>query len=151
MEGFLAEAGIRFFVVDYLQLAQTGSDEAVYRAVTEVSAEVMTFAHQHEVVTVGLSQINRTASTDRDNRPQPQGLIGSSSLENDADQVLLLDHTRYERDGLSPHLARTFLLIAKNRHGPCGSLPIEWNYRTLRVREASPDEEEAWPKRRGTG
>ncbi len=36
-----------------------------------------------------------------------------------------------------------------NRHGDHGEIPIEWDYRTLRVREALPDEVDEWPKARG--
>ena len=98
------------------------------------------------VVTVGLSQMNRQTSSNRVDSPFAQGLIGSSSLENDADQVLLLDHSRYEKGNRS---AKTWALLAKNRHGSQGDIPIEWDYKTLRVREALPDEEGEWPKGKG--
>ena len=136
---------VRIFIIDYLQLANTGTDEEVYRAVSAISGEVMQFAHEHKVLTIGLSQLNRSTSANRHDSPLAQGLIGSSSLENDADQVLILDHSRYERCGENDELARTYLILAKNRHGSSGSIPIEWDYRTLRCREAMPDEEILWP------
>ena len=101
------------------------------------------FAHQFGVITIGLSQLNRETSRNYRERPIVQGLMGGSPLENDSDQVLLLDHSRYEKAGST---ARTWLILGKNRHGPNTEIPIEWNYRTLRVREALPDEEELWPK-----
>lgn len=149
MESLLDSDGVRYFVIDYLQLARTGgTDEEIYRAVSEISSAVMTFAHQHKVVTVGLSQLNRTTSANRQDSPIAQGLIGSSSLENDADQVVILDHTRYERDTLNRDIARTWLILAKNRHGSTGAIPIEWDYGTLRIREGEQDEESLWPGRK---
>ena len=37
------------------------------------------------------------------------------------------------------------LLVAKNRYGRGGDIPIEIDYRTHRIRQALPDEEELWP------
>lgn len=146
MESFHENRQVRLYVVDYLQLCSTGSEEDTVREVTKISHAMRLFARKRNVTVIGLSQFNRYTSRDSANSPRPQGLIGSSALENDADQVLLLDHTRYERalDGKS---AKTWALLAKNRHGSTGEVPIEWDYRTLRVREADPDEEDLWPKR----
>ena len=107
--------------------------------------KVVDFAREHEVAVVALSQYNRTTSANRRESPVPQSLIGSSALENDSDQTLLLDHSRYQ---LSPdgRFAKTWALLGKNRHGSTGEIPIEWDYRTLRVREGLPDEEHLWPK-----
>jgi replicative DNA helicase len=66
-------------------------------------------------------------------------------LEASSDMVLLLDHSRYERDN-DKHIARTWLIVDKNRHGPVGDLPVLWDYRTLRMREGLEDEIDEWPK-----
>ena len=39
-------------------------------------------------------------------------------------------------------------LLGKDRHGAQGEIPIHWDYRSLRVREALPDEEENGPQAR---
>ena len=141
------EKGARLFFVDYLQLATSRDAESLYREVSNISSQIREFAKRLNVVTVGLSQMNRQTSVDRSNSPMAQGLIGSSSLENDSDQVVLLDHSRYERGG--DRTAKTFALLSKNRHGGQVEIPIEWDYRTLQVRQALPDEEGEWPKRNG--
>ena len=82
--------------------------------------------------------------------PEVEGLTESSSLENDADMVLLLDHSKYEADTLMPWLHRTWLKIGKNREGAKGSVPIEWNWKTYTAREAMPDEINRWPGMNGT-
>ena len=71
------------------------------------------------------------------------GLFGGMILEASCDLIALLDHSRYERD---QNTARTWLIIAKNRHGPTLEIPIEWDYRTLSVREGDPHEEHLWPE-----
>lgn len=145
MRALHEEHGVRLFIVDYLQLAQPHGAESEYQAVSDVSRLVRQFAVERQVVTIGLSQLNRSTSANRADSPLVEGLKSTSSLEQDADQVLLLDHSRYERERADQDLARTWLLLAKNRHGATGEIPILWDYSTLRVREALPDEERRWP------
>ncbi len=98
----------------------------------------------HELVTVGLSQLNRETSANWHESPTIFGLFGDSPVENDSDMVLLLDHSRYERDAVT-RSAKTWLLLQKNRHGAQLEVSVQWDYRTLRLREVLPDEEEEWP------
>ena len=73
-------------------------------------------------------------------------LWGGTSLESNANQVILLDHSRIERDALHLHLMRTWLYLDKNREGPNRvNIPVEANFRTGIWREARPDEEARWP------
>lgn len=145
LEYWHVDKGLKVFVIDYLQLAGSRDAETLFQQVSNVSGAVREFAQRNRVLTVGLSQLNRQASANRQDSPLAQSLMASSSLENDADQVLILDHTRRQRDPLLPHLLRTWLLIAKNRHGGHGEIPVEWNHRTLQIREANQDEEGKWP------
>jgi len=144
MRQYAGERGVRFFVIDYLQLVSPGGDRSIYEGVTKVSQQLRFAAQELNAVTVAVSQYNRQTSANRHERPIVQGLLGGSSIENDATQVLLLDHTRHQRKELD-HLAKTYLLLAKNRHGPQGEIPIAIDNRTLRIREAEPDEKETWP------
>ena len=137
-----SDKGCRLIVVDYLQLLAARDSERLFTAVSNASAFVREFARTEGVVTIGLSQFNRPTSGNYSESPIVQGLMGASSLENDSDLVLLLDHSRYEREG---DIARTWAILGKNRHGSTGEIPILWDYRTLRVREGLPDEEHEWP------
>lgn len=139
-------ATCRIFVVDYMQLAGAGSEDDIYQQVTEVATSLRRFAHENHCTVIGLSQFNRRTSADYSQTPRCQGLHGGMPLEANSDQVVLLDHSRYERDSLNERLARTWVRIDKNRHGGQGDIPVLWDYRTLRVREALPDEEHMWPK-----
>jgi len=125
--------GVRFFIVDYLQLAGNAMDP---ESVANVSHGIRKLAKDLRVVTLGLSQFNRTTSASQD-RPTKEGLMGGSPLENDADQIVLIDHSRRDRviEGW-----RTYGLLDKNRHGAMVEIPFEFNNSTLRMRQLEMDE-----------
>lgn len=145
LEWFREEFGVRVFIVDYLQLCTSGYDEDVRKQVAQVSGKLFTYAHHKGALTIALSQLNRFTTRDRGQPPQAESLTESSSLENDADMVALLDHSNYEQDGLRRWIHRTWIRVAKNRHGSKGNVPIEWDWKTFRCREAMPDEASIWP------
>jgi replicative DNA helicase len=129
--------GCRMIIVDYMQLAKVIGVSDRLEAVTRISGEVRGIGADLRLVTIGLSQFNRETSKDRENPPTPQGLMGGSPLENDSDQVLLIDHTNYERNAMS-NTAKQKFILGKNRHGPAGPISCEWDYSTLRIREVAP-------------
>ena len=122
--------GVTAFVTDYLQLAWTGNAEKMSDRITEVSHAIQGIAADLTVVSIGVSQFNRATSGSGDS-PKVQGMMGGSALENDSDQVLLLDHTSYKETGRAQAMIK--LLVAKNRHGSCGEIPLMWDYTTLRA------------------
>jgi len=130
-------------IVDYMQLAGAGRSDAVAERVTEVSRELMRLSHHKKVVTIGLSQFNRTTSGNYQHSPTVQGVFGASGIENDAHQMLLIDHSRYEPEPGAG--ARTWLMLRKNRHGPEVDIPIWIDHKTLAVTEADDAEVGRWP------
>jgi archaellum biogenesis ATPase FlaH len=134
--------GSRYFVVDYLQLAQTSPSHSEFERITQVQHTLRELTQTHRVITVALSQFNRQTSANRAERPTSQGLMGGSAIENDSHQVVLFDHSRFTRTG---NLADTWLIIDKNRHGGVKDLAVQWDYRTLRLhpRQLSIAEQEA--------
>jgi replicative DNA helicase len=134
MRYFHEEHGCRYFVIDYIQLVGARDFDTLLKQVTNASSRVREFAKRRNVITVGLSQFNRETSKDYTRSPIPQSLLGGSPLENDSDQVLLLDH-KHKRHKETDHGAQTYAILGKNRHGSPGEFPIEWDFRTLRVRE----------------
>jgi len=140
------EKGCRWFVLDYLQLVQIGDDESINRAMTSIVTMLRSWAVNNESTVVNLSQFNRQTSGEYSLKPRPQGLWGGMILEASSDLVLLLDHSRYVR---TDSKAKTWLLAAKNKHGPTGEIPVEWDYRTLKMREALDDEIAEWPQKAG--
>jgi replicative DNA helicase len=136
------EHGVDLFVLDYMQLVSTGDDDSIYNQVTEVASSLRLFAHAENVVIIALSQFNTATGRDTTQKPTIYGMMGGGTIPSNADIVLLLDHSRYQR--VDPMLARSFILVAKNRHGVEGEVPIEYCYSTLRIRQAEPDIEHLW-------
>jgi replicative DNA helicase len=132
----------RYFVVDYMQLAQVSRASDEKDRITEVAGALRTTTQDLDVVTVALSQFNRQTSANRAERPVCQGLMGGSAIENDSEQVLLFDHSRFTRTG---NIGDTWLIVDKNRNGSLKDIPVQWDYRTLRLhpRELSIKEQEA--------
>lgn len=142
----LRDEGAEMIVLDYLQLVSVGDEESVYKQVTEVAGKMRRFANKEGVTVLALSQYNTPTGRDTSQKPSMYGLMGGGTVANNGDMVILLDHSRYDRDDTHQHIARTYLLVPKNRHGSTGQIPVEWDYRTLRVREAFADEEHLWRK-----
>lgn len=132
--------GCRYIITDYMQLARVEGTDDILKATQEVSGQVRNLARELNVVSVALSQFNRETSKNRDYPPTPQGLMGGSPLENDSDQVVLLDHSQYERND-TMGLAYTRMMLAKNRHGPQAIVPVRWDYRVLRLSEQASEAE----------
>jgi len=141
MEFFNKMENSRFFIVDFLQLVATGKPKDIYDRVTEISERLRDESKRLGVLTIALSQLRRGASNERNVPPTIYDLLGGSSLENSADQVLLLNHANYKRDWEN-RTATTEFILGKNRFGPDGSFPIVWDYRQLQCRE--PYQHETW-------
>lgn len=133
--------GARTLIVDYLQLAALSPNDP--DAIARVSHRVRDHTFTLNVTTLGLSQFNRGGST-ADDGPTIHGLHGSSSLENDADQVVLLDFSRTQQAPAPARGWHTHVVIGKNRHGPRADIAVAFDSDTLRYRELAPDEEPAW-------
>ena len=134
--------GCKWFVLDYLQLIQAGTEKGIYAAISELVTDLRAWALNEGCVLIVLSQFNRETSKNYQDKPVSQSLWGGMMLEASSDLVILIDHSRYEKDGPT---ARTWLLVDKNRHGPRVEIPIMWDYRTLTCREASATEASTWP------
>ena len=68
-----------------------------------------------------------------------RGLYGSARLGFDAEQVLIIDQSKMTRSPVD-RTATTEIIVAKNRFGPTGAIPVEFDYSTLRIRELMPHE-----------
>jgi len=143
MDRCLATHGTRYYILDYLQLVSTGTESEIYATTQKIVTSLRAWGVQNEATILCLSQFNRTTSSNYDQSPRMTGLFGGMILEASSDLVLLLDHSRYRREGND---AFSYLIVAKNRAGPTLDIPISWNYRTLSCAEGEPHEEHLWPK-----
>ena len=140
-------AGSRCVFVDHLQLIKAGGDDAeIVARATEISEELRQFAHDRGCLVIALSQLNRWAARQRDRCPTMHDLWGGTSIESNANMVMLIDHSQQERDERYPHLLRTWLVLDKNREGPSKiRIPIEISFKTGIWREANASEIHLWP------
>jgi KaiC/GvpD/RAD55 family RecA-like ATPase len=126
------DAGCRLIVVDYLQLVSVPGVSKRDEALTTISNELQSFCYRNGVNTLALSQLNRSTTANTEAAPTLHGLAGSSALENDADQIVLLDHTSKAEVAGGKTLTA---MLDKNRHGPTVPIPLRMDYDTLRLTE----------------
>lgn len=131
--------GCRLIVIDYLQLVNVAGTDGIAEQTRRVSQMVQRLAFDEQVTTLALSQFNRATSFAKES-PTVHGLTGSSAIENDSDQVLLLDHSQNERQAAT---LDTRVLLAKNRHGPQATIHVRWDYNTLTLKEREPNLDES--------
>lgn len=117
---------ISLIVIDYLQLIN-GTDSRVPREqqISEISRGIKAMAKELDLPVLVLSQLNR--SSEKENRqPRISDLRESGSIEQDADVVFLLASRQNSEDNPTvPQASREReLIIAKQRNGPTGSVPL---------------------------
>lgn len=125
--------GLRLIIVDYLQLLRP-DDERVPREqqVATMSRALKRLARELDVVVVCLAQLNRDIESRDHKQPRLSDLRESGSLEQDADVVLFLDRpAAYDPDADS---TEANIIVAKNRNGPCGKVPLLWHGSTMSYR-----------------
>lgn len=118
--------GLALVVVDYLQLMSSrGRSENRNQEVSAISRGLKLMAKELDVPFVVLSQLSRASETrPGDHKPQLSDLRDSGSIEQDADLVgFIFREEVYHRDredlkGVAE------LIIAKQRNGPIGTVPL---------------------------
>jgi KaiC/GvpD/RAD55 family RecA-like ATPase len=128
------DAGCRLIIVDYAQLVSVAGAK-LDDAMRQVSAAAQSVAYQRDVNTLLLSQLNRSTTSDKGAPPTIFGLAGSSAIENDADQVLLIDQSAKTEDLYGKNFT---VLLEKNRHGPSASIPVRMDTLNLQLLEQTP-------------
>jgi len=139
--------GLGLIVIDYLQLLAGSSRRAMegrVQEVTEITTGLKALAKELNVPIIALSQLSRQVEARDDKRPQLADLRESGSIEQDADVVLFLYREEYylERRKPDESEAEKFtkwqekmekvhgtaeIIIAKQRHGPTGTVEVQFN------------------------
>jgi replicative DNA helicase len=137
------EKGATYVILDYLQLCSVGDESDIMSGISQITTDLRAYASNNGIVTLVLSQFNRTTSAEFRTRPRMTGLWGGAIIEQSSDVVMLLSHHAFERDG---DCSRTFIQVEKNRHGMVGDIPVLNSYRDLSQRQGLPDELDEWPE-----
>lgn len=132
--------GVRFIVVDYLQLMQGPPELRGMREqeVAAISRMLKGTAKELNIPIMALSQLSRNSvqRTNSNNRPMLSDLRESGSIEQDADIVLFVH--RPDAIGLGDTVEDkeyTEIIIAKNRNGQIDTIPMRFKGGQLRFVE----------------
>ncbi len=144
--------GLALVVVDYLQLMRPAAGTKPESRVLEISMitqGLKAIAKELSIPVIALSQLSRQVESRDDKRPQLSDLRESGSIEQDADAVMFVyrdeyylqqkepkeigfdgNSAKYEdalkewQEKLAKAHNRADLIIAKQRHGPTGTIPL---------------------------
>lgn len=132
-------------VVDYIQLlsaSNTRNDNRV-QEISEITRGLKTLAKELNVPVIALSQLSRSVEQRENKRPRLPDLRESGSIEQDADVVMFLYREEYYKmgekpdegseqmsawvEGMSAVYHKAEVIIAKQRHGPTGSIYVHFD------------------------
>ncbi len=159
--------GLGLIVVDYLQLMRTPAgvrSENRVQEVSEITRGLKAIAKELDVPVLALSQLSRAVEQRDDKRPQLADLRESGSIEQDADVVMFIfreqyyhergepkqrddessekfaeRHSRWLERGERVHNVAE-INIAKQRHGPIGTIELYFEGMVTRFANLSRDD-----------
>ena len=153
------QRGLDVMVVDYIQLLQGSSRRAVegrVHEVTEITTNLKALAKELNIPILALSQLSRQVESRDDKRPQLSDLRESGSIEQDADVVMFVFREEYYlknreprpnteefykwQDEMSKVHGRAEVIIGKQRHGPTGTVPLQFKADVTRFSDLAEDD-----------
>jgi replicative DNA helicase len=116
-------SNLQLVIIDYLQLMSSGRRvESRQQEVSEFSRALKLLAKELSVPVVAIAQLNRSAESRENKRPELSDLRESGSLEQDADVVILISRQDSQQDAAAKGEAT--LILAKHRNGPTGEIKV---------------------------
>ena len=160
------QKGLDLLIIDYLQLLAGSASKASQgrvQEITEITTGLKALAKELAVPIIALSQLSRQVESRDDKRPQLADLRESGSIEQDADVVMFIYREEYYLERLEPKpnteeffawqsemeraMNKAELIIAKQRHGPTGVVPVAFEREFTRFSDLARDE--YMPEQRG--
>ncbi len=153
------QQGLGLIVVDYLQLlrpsVQVRSLENRVQEISDITRGLKALAKELDVPVLALSQLSRAVEQREDKRPMLADLRESGSIEQDADVVMFIYrqeyydgreptkrpgeddikyNERYDKwhDDLNKIHGLAEIIVAKQRHGPIGSINLYFDAETTK-------------------
>src|SRR5438477_5576530 len=153
------QKGLDLLVIDYIQLLQGSTRRALesrVQEVTEITTSLKALAKELNVPVLALSQLSRQVENRDDKRPQLSDLRESGSIEQDADVVMFVfreeyylsnkeprpgseEHAKWQTDIALVH-GKAEVIIGKQRHGPTGTVQLQFEAAVTRFGDLSPDD-----------
>lgn len=129
-------------LVDYIQLMAGANEESRQQEVSTISRGLKALAKETRTCVIALSQLSREPEKRASHRPVLSDLRESGSLEQDADIVAFLFRPEYyltDAEAQDQNLVgRAELIIAKQRNGPTGSIPLFFRGEYARFESMTP-------------
>jgi len=128
-------------VVDYLQLISLdAATENENREITRISKALKAIFKTLNIAGLVAAQLNRGNETSGIRKPTLRDLRGSGSLEQDGDLILLLHREDYYHRGEDNYTPdqQVEVIIAKNKDGPTGNVPLRFEGKTQRISDWRP-------------
>ena len=139
--------GLSLICIDYLQLMRSRSKQAQNsreREIAEISAGVKGLAKELGIPIIILAQLNRGPESRTGKsmgKPRMADLRESGSIEQDADLVGLLYRPGYyeeDEDAKAATAGAAELVIAKNRQGATGHVPLTFIEALMKFESGAP-------------
>jgi replicative DNA helicase len=151
--------GLDLIIIDYLQLMRAASNKGAENRVQEISEitrGLKAIAKELNVPVLALSQLSRAVELRDDKRPQLADLRESGSIEQDADVVMFVYREQYYHERKKPDEEdqakmsdwqnkaervhnKAELIIAKQRHGPIGTVHLYFDGSITRFGDLADD------------
>jgi replicative DNA helicase len=138
--------GLDLIVIDYVQLITAGPGarpENRVQEVSQITQALKSLAKELRVPVIAAAQLSRQVESRPDKKPLLSDLRESGSIEQDADVVMFIFREAYyltnsqPREGTAEHLEwqdkldpirnLAEVIVAKQRHGPTGTIKLHFN------------------------
>lgn len=136
------EGRLGLIAIDYLQLVEPDNmRDPRQEQVAKITRRLKLLSKDLRVPILCLAQLNRQAEEGRTMRPRLSHLRESGAIEQDADVVMFVHRaevdkeTQEERDDIS---GEAELIVAKQRSGPVGNVPLTWRKEFTRFSDRAP-------------
>ena len=151
------QKGLDLIIIDYIQLLQGSARRGDSRVqeITEITTSLKALAKELSCPIIALSQLSRQVENREDKRPQLADLRESGSIEQDADVVIFVyreeyylqskepragtpEHEKWQLDMSLVH-GKAEVIIGKQRHGPTGTVELQFEGQFTRFSDLAQD------------
>ncbi|HVM96385.1 MAG TPA: replicative DNA helicase [Candidatus Acidoferrales bacterium] len=132
------DSKLGLIIVDYLQLMRGHDADNREQEISGISRSLKALAKELSVPVVALSQLNRQVETRAEKKPVMADLRESGAIEQDADVIAFLFRPIVYDKNAEERAAE--VIIAKQRNGPIGTVPLTFMSEYTRFENRADDD-----------